>query len=161
MAHAHPSNFISTIFPWEFQVLPHITFKISFHLVSLLIKVVDVHKEANSSVRFVKKSKFPHPKSHLPKTTTINFLAVYFVACVPSRFSCVQLCATLGNVARLPCPWDSPGKNTRVGCHAFLQGIFPTQGSNPCLPCLLHGRWFLSCWATREAHLFWNLPSNF
>ena len=26
---------------------------------------------------------------------------------------------------------DSPGKNTRVGCHAFLQGIFPTQGSNP------------------------------
>ena len=26
---------------------------------------------------------------------------------------------------------DSPGKNTRVGCHALLQGIFPTQGSNP------------------------------
>ena len=26
---------------------------------------------------------------------------------------------------------DSPGKNTRVGCHDFLQGIFPTQGSNP------------------------------
>ena len=25
---------------------------------------------------------------------------------------------------------DSPGKNTGVGCHAFLQGIFPTQGSN-------------------------------
>ena len=29
---------------------------------------------------------------------------------------------------------DSPGKNTRVGCHAFLQGMFPTQGSNPGLP---------------------------
>ena len=26
---------------------------------------------------------------------------------------------------------DSPGKNTRVGCHTLLQGIFPTQGSNP------------------------------
>ena len=26
--------------------------------------------------------------------------------------------------------WDSPGKNTGVGCHALLQGIFPTQGSN-------------------------------
>ena len=25
----------------------------------------------------------------------------------------------------------SPGKNTGVGCHALLQGIFPTQGSNP------------------------------
>ena len=28
---------------------------------------------------------------------------------------------------------DSPGKNTGVGCHALLQGIFPAQGSNPCL----------------------------
>ena len=37
------------------------------------------------------------------------------------------------------CPWDSPGKNTRVDCHALLQGIFPTQGSNPHLLCLL-------CW---------------
>ena len=39
---------------------------------------------------------------------------------------------------RLLCPWDSPGKNTGVGCHALLQGIFPTQGSNPCLLGLLH-----------------------
>ena len=31
-------------------------------------------------------------------------------------------------------PWDSPGKNTGVGCHALLQGIFPTQGSNLGLP---------------------------
>ena len=29
---------------------------------------------------------------------------------------------------------NSPGKNTGVGCHALLQGIFPTQGSNPGLP---------------------------
>ena len=29
---------------------------------------------------------------------------------------------------------DSPGKNPGVGCHALLQGIFPTQGSNPGLP---------------------------
>ena len=35
--------------------------------------------------------------------------------------------------ARLLCPWDSPGKNIGVCCHALLQGIFPTQGSNPCL----------------------------
>ena len=39
---------------------------------------------------------------------------------------------------RLLCPWDSPGKNTGVGCRALLQGIFPTQGSNPRLVCLLH-----------------------
>ena len=29
------------------------------------------------------------------------------------------------------CPWDSPGKKAGVGCHSLLQGIFPTQGSNP------------------------------
>ena len=31
---------------------------------------------------------------------------------------------------RLLCPWNSPGKNTEVGCHALLQRIFPTQGWN-------------------------------
>ena len=41
---------------------------------------------------------------------------------------------------RFLCPWDSQGKNTGVGCHAILQGIFPTQGSNPGL---LHCRWIL------------------
>ena len=39
--------------------------------------------------------------------------------------------------ASLLCPWDSPGKNSGMGCHALFQGIFPTQGSNPCLLCLL------------------------
>ena len=28
------------------------------------------------------------------------------------------------------CPWNSPGKNTGVGCHSFLQEIIPTQGPN-------------------------------
>ena len=46
------------------------------------------------------------------------------------------------------CPWGFPGKNTRVGCHFLLQGIFPTQGSNPCL---LHYRWVLYRGAPREA----------
>ena len=32
--------------------------------------------------------------------------------------------------ARVLCPWASLGKNTGVGCHALLQGIFPTQGLN-------------------------------
>ena len=46
----------------------------------------------------------------------------------------------------LPGPFvhgDSPGKNTAVGCHALLQGIFPTQGLNPSLP-LAGG--FLAIW---------------
>ena len=33
--------------------------------------------------------------------------------------------------ARFLCPWDSPGNNTGVGSHSFLQGIFLTQGSSP------------------------------
>ena len=32
--------------------------------------------------------------------------------------------------ARVLYPWNSVGKNTGVGSHSFLQGIFPTQGSN-------------------------------
>ena len=36
---------------------------------------------------------------------------------------------------RLLCSWDSPGKNTGVGCHFLLQGVFLTQGSNPDLRC--------------------------
>ena len=32
---------------------------------------------------------------------------------------------------RLPCSWNSPDKNTALGSHSLLQGIFPTQGPNP------------------------------
>ena len=53
-------------------------------------------------------------------------------------FSRVQLFAILGSPPG--CPWDSPGKNTGVGWHGLLQGIFPTQGLNPCPLCLLHWR---------------------
>ena len=35
-------------------------------------------------------------------------------------------------------PWDFSGKNTGVGCHFLLQGIFLTQGSNPHVLSLLH-----------------------
>ena len=35
-----------------------------------------------------------------------------------------------GASTRLLCPWNFPGKNTGVGCHFLLPGIFPTQGSN-------------------------------
>ena len=48
-----------------------------------------------------------------------------------SHFSRVWLFATYGlKPSRLLSPWDSPGKNTGVGGHPHLQGIFPTQGSN-------------------------------
>ena len=60
--------------------------------------------------------------------------------------------------ARFLCSQNSPDNNTGVGCHFLLQGIFPTQGSNPCLlhcrrilyclihrgsPCIDHNDWYL------------------
>ena len=39
---------------------------------------------------------------------------------------------------RLLCPWNFPGKNTEVGCHFLLQGIFLTERLNLHLLCLLH-----------------------
>ena len=41
--------------------------------------------------------------------------------------------------AKLLCPWEFPGKNTGVGCHSLLQGIFPTQGIKPASPALAGG----------------------
>ena len=48
----------------------------------------------------------------------------------------------------LYCPWNSAGQNTGVASLSLLQGIFPTQGSNPGL---LHCRQILYQLTTREA----------
>ena len=86
-----------------------------------------------------------------PETVGQAILGTYFSslasvswfmsACVHAKSlqSCLTLWDTMDHsllVSSLLC--DSPGKNTGVGCHALLQGIFPTQGSNPCLLCLLN-----------------------
>ena len=47
---------------------------------------------------------------------------VWLLLLLLSHFSSVQLCATPQTAAhQAPCPWDSPGKNTGVGCHFLLQ----------------------------------------
>ena len=79
-----------------------------------------------------------------------------------------QLCPALCDPVvlqptRLLCPWDSPGRSTGVGCHCLLQGIFPTQKSNPglshCRQTLYHlshqgspngGRDHYYCWQTDQ-----------
>ena len=55
---------------------------------------------------------------------------IYVCVFVLVTQSCSTLCHTRLQPTRLFCPWNSPGKNTGVGCHFLLQGIFPTQGSN-------------------------------
>ena len=61
------------------------------------------------------------------------FEIVFLSVCGLVAKSCPILATPWTVACRLLCPWDFPGKNTGVGCHALLQGIFPTQGSNPCL----------------------------
>ena len=53
---------------------------------------------------------------------------------------------------------DSPGKNTGVGCYVLLQGIFPTQGSNPVLP---HGKRILYLLGHQGSHIFGALGGKF
>ena len=50
----------------------------------------------------------------------------------------------------LLCPWNSPGKNTEVGCHFLLQWIFLTRGSNQ-VSCI--GRWTLYCLSHQESQV--------
>ena len=50
------------------------------------------------------------------------------------KVKAAQVCPTLFDSHGLYSPWNSPGHNTVVGSLSLLQGIFPTQGSNPCLP---------------------------
>ena len=50
----------------------------------------------------------------------------------------VHACSVIQSCWTLPPTWDFSGKNAVAGCHFLLQGIFPTQGSNPCLLHLLH-----------------------
>ena len=56
------------------------------------------------------------------------------VLCLVAQ-SCLTLCDPLDcSLPGFSVHEDSPGKNIGVGYHALLQGIFPTQGSNPDLP---------------------------
>ena len=48
--------------------------------------------------------------------------------------SCLTPCDSMDCSPPGSCPWNSPGKNSRVGCHSLLQGIFPTQGWEPWSP---------------------------
>ena len=66
-----------------------------------------------------------------------SVVCVCVCVCVCARACLViQFCPILCNLmdpGRFLCAWDSPGKNTGVGCHSLVQGLFLTQGLNPCL----------------------------
>ena len=71
--------------------------------------------------------------------TWISNNCIYIHACLVSLQSCSTLCDPMDcSPPGSSVYGDSPGKVTGVGCHALLQGIFPTQGSNQHLFCPLY-----------------------
>ena len=83
-------------------------------------------------------------KGSLPSDSALTFCILHFTSgflifLVYVLCLVVQSCPTLCDPMNCSLPafsvgGDSPGKNTGVGCHALLQGIFPTQRLNPGLP---------------------------
>ena len=84
------------------------------------------------------------PKTFKPRwngdiSTKHKFLIYMFYILYHCACTCAQSSLTPGlEPTGLPYPWDFSGKNTGVGCYFLLQGIFLTQGLNPCLLHLLH-----------------------
>ena len=64
------------------------------------------------------------------KLLLFSLYYLFCVLCLVAQ-SCPTLCDPLPGSS---VHGDSPGKNTRVGSYALLQGIFPAEGSNPGLP---------------------------
>ena len=62
--------------------------------------------------------------------------------------------------ARLLCPWNSPGKNTGVGYHSLLQGIFQTQKLNPGLSHWGQIFYHLATWEAQYCENCLNVPQK-
>ena len=78
---------------------------------------------------------FVCPTSHIP----LHSVSMWWEMVHACMLGCVQLFVTPWTVAcQAPLSMNSPGKDTGVGCHFLLQGIFLTQASNLRLLCLLH-----------------------
>ena len=92
--------------------------------------------------RFLKKLELPYDLAFLlldifPKKK--KYMCPMFVCThAKSLQLCLTLCNTIGYSLRLLCPWDSPGNNTGVDGHVFLQGLFRTQRLNLHLLPMLH-----------------------
>ena len=88
-------------------------------------------------------------QSHIQK---YNYAHMH--VCAKMCQSCLTLCNLMASSLLGSSPWDFLEKYTGVGCHFLLQGIFLTQGSNPCilhLPALV-SRFFITS-TTWEAHM--------
>ena len=86
-------------------------------------------------------------------------LQIFWIACMLFAQSCPTLCDPMD--AWILCPWNFPSKNTGVGCHFLLQGIIPTQRSNPSLASPeLAGRFFTTAPPGKPLELHTSLTKN-
>ena len=82
-------------------------------------------------------SKYQHYQSQYILNVFHHYSAMSYLCA--RKLSCVWLVQPHGlEPTSILCSWDFPGKKNGVGCHFLFQGIFLTQGLNPCL---LHCRW--------------------
>ena len=103
-------------------------------LVKIHSKCLHPNRALQGSLGVFERLKAQIQKSALPLTVVClgKFLNLSML-----QFPCLLL-LLLYSFARLLCPWDSPGKNTGVGCRFLLQGIFLSQGLNQNFLHLLH-----------------------
>ena len=97
------------------------------------------------------------PASLAPPTLQVNSLLLHHLGSPRIHWKKVkvkvaQSCLTLCDPQVLYSPRNSPGQSTGVGSLSFLQGIFPTQGSNPGLP---HCRQILYQLSHKGAQEYW------
>ena len=92
-------------------------------------------QEYRSRLPFPSPGDLPNPGIE-PRSPTLqaSFLPSEPLVHAKSLQSCPTLRPHGLYPSRLLCPWDSPGKNTGVRCHALLQGIFLTQEDLPVSP---------------------------
>ena len=125
------------------------------------LKILNVYENEVYAWKWSKRYRTTHTEWKFPiaflEPTRANGLVFQIFLCVcVTKYVC--LCGLVANSCpTLVTPWPaahevplpmrflSQDKNTAVGCHFLLQGIFLTQGLNPCL---LHCRQILYWWAT-------------
>ena len=92
--------------------------------------------------RILQAATLPRGSSQPRDQTQVSRIADGFFTVRAPRGAHIYLCSIAQSCLSLCSPMDcsslsssvhgnSPGKKTGVGCHSLLQGIFPTQGSNP------------------------------
>ena len=131
--------------------------RLVYHFMSVYFIILlfsrQVYKRTHDHLKNAKKKKKRQDPKSISNKNSINvkykeisqidnffklFILYWDIAnCCLVTNSCLTLASpwTVAHGQRLLCPWHFSGKNTGVGCHFLLQGIFLTQELNPCLLC--------------------------